>query len=384
MNDARGVKIIVFIIIALMIVPLLSGCWDYKEINELAIVSGMAVDRNRDNGNFIITAEIVSAQQGGFSAEIYESQGKTIFESIRNIILKTGKKLYWSHAKVGIISEDIAREGIVSVLDWIERDPEVRSNMRLFISREERASEVFYSYAPIEDNVSFQLEKIIESSENIKKVPDTDTWEFINDLSSDGISAVLPVVYLVKHKNKTLPQVNDTAVFKGDKLVGYLNGIESQAFLLVKSEVKGGIIPVENIAGGEDDVSLEIAGSKSEVKPVYKSGKLKFKIGVEIDTSIGEIEGDMNVIEGEGQIELKEQAEDYIRKNIEGVIEKLQKEFQSDIFGFGKIVNKKLPGYWRRVSENWEEEFSGLDTEVDVNINIIGSATTSEPIKIGD
>jgi spore germination protein KC len=368
----------------------LSGCWDYKEINEIAIVSGMAVDRDKDSGDFIVTVEIVNAQQGGskeqggFSAEIYNGQGKTMFDAIRNMILKIGRRLYWAHAKVGIISEDIAREGIIGVLDWIERDPEVRSNMRLFISKGKEAGEIFYSYCPIESTISFQLEKIIESTDNVEKVPDTDTWRFTNDMSSEGISAVIPVVYLVNSKDAAIPQVYGTAVFKRDKLVGYLDGNETQAFLMVRNEVKGGIIPIKNAAGSKDDVSLEIFGAKSEVKPVYKDGKVKMNIKVEIDVSIAEIEGTVNVIQDEGQVELKEQAEKHVKSDIEGVIEKVQQEYHSDIFGFGKTINRKLPGYWKEVNDNWEEEFSILDTEVDVKINIIGSATTSEPLKIGD
>lgn len=385
----RNAKIIIFVLLIANITPLLSGCWNYQEINDLAIVAGMAVDRDRDTGNYIMTVEIVSAQNGGggqgsLSPAIYDAQGKTIFEAVRNIILKVGKRLYWSHAKVGIISEDIAREGVVAVIDWIERDAEVRTNMRILISKEKTAGEIFYSFCPIETTVSFQIEKILENTDVLKKAPDRDLWGFINDLSSEGVSAVLPIISLAEYREGWVPHVYGTAVFKSDKLVGYLDGMESQSLEFIKDEVESGIIPIENVAGTADAVSLEVFGNTTKIKTAYKKGKILIKVDIDIDVSIGEIEGTTDVIDPKGQAKLISQAEKFMEEEIKGVIKRVQNEYQSDIFGFGSKVRKETPDTWKKLKSNWNEEFANLDFEVKVRINIKSSAATSEPIKLGD
>ncbi len=387
----RSARIIILLLVIFIITSLFSGCWNYKEIDDLAIVAGMAVDMDEDTGDYIVTVELVNAQgggkgqaQGSLSPEIYDAQGKTIFEAVRNIILKVGKRLYWSHAKVGIISENIAREGVVGVIDWIERDAEVRTSIRLLISKEKTAGEIFYSFFPMESTVSFQLDKILKNTDVLRKAPDRDVWGFINDLSSEGVSAILPAVYLVGQRKNKVPQVYGTAIFKRDKLVGYLNGGESQLLSFIKDEVKSGIISIENVVGTKDDVSLEIFGNSTKIETDYEKGKLAIKIGMDVNVSIAEIKGSIDVIDLEKQSKLKSQAERYMEKEINTLINKVQEDYQSDIFGFGSEVKKEIPQLWKKIESNWDEEFANLDCEIKVEIEIKASATTSKPIKIGD
>src|SRR4051794_8513459 len=89
-----------------------SGCWNYREIEKLGIVAGMAIDRDPKDQRYILTVEIASPtpgeKSGGSNSEIYETRGTTMFEAVRNLIIETGRKAYWSHSKVIIIGRSIA------------------------------------------------------------------------------------------------------------------------------------------------------------------------------------------------------------------------------------------------------------------------------------
>ena len=41
---------------------ILCGCWNYKEIDNLAIVAGMAIDKDIKTSNYIVTAKIITTQ----------------------------------------------------------------------------------------------------------------------------------------------------------------------------------------------------------------------------------------------------------------------------------------------------------------------------------
>lgn len=118
----------------------LSGCWNYSEIDDMSIVAGVAIDKNKADNNIQMTVEMVDTQGGlqdnqtGF--KLMSLTGDTIFNIARSMISLTGRKLFWSHAKVIIISEELAREGLVKVIDWYSRDTETRADVFIFISGE--------------------------------------------------------------------------------------------------------------------------------------------------------------------------------------------------------------------------------------------------------
>ncbi|MNJ03546.1 hypothetical protein D3C73_1639100 [compost metagenome] len=61
----------------------------------------------------------------------------------------------------------------------------------------------------------------------------------------------------------------------------------------------------------------------------------------------------------------------------------IQKQYKSDIFGFGITLHKDYPKVWKEFSDNWEYNFENLEVEVISKVQIKNSATTSKPI-MGD
>jgi spore germination protein KC len=97
----------------------ISGCWNYREVEKLAIVAGVAIDKG-ENNPYKITFEILQVSGGKEAktvSKIISMEGRTIFDAVRNAISLSGKKLYWSHTKIVVISKDIARNGILRVVD---------------------------------------------------------------------------------------------------------------------------------------------------------------------------------------------------------------------------------------------------------------------------
>ena len=376
------------IILSLFLIPfMVSGCWNYEEVHEIWIATGIAIDRNKETDKYMITVETIKplgGQELKMLSDFITFEGETIFDAIRNIIAKSGKKLYWSHAKILIASEEVAREGIVPILDFITRDAEVRSDIWLLVSKEKTAKSILEAKHKMYDTVSFHLDEILKSEKNLSKFHAVEAWHFLNDLSTDGISAVLPTANLVKKNSGVSPQAYGTAVFKKDKMIGWINGIETQSMLFVKGKLKGGLIVVENVADTTTDVALEIFKSHTKVKPISSGDNVIMKIDVKTDVGIAEITGETDFISKEGRTKLKAEAEKLVKKQIEQLIKKVQKEFKSDIFGFGNTLQRAEPDVWRKLQPDWEDIFSDLETQVNVEITISGSALTSKPIKVGD
>ena len=83
---------------------ILTGCYNYRDLNDLAIVSGISI--GRDNNNFKVSVEVVNPslnqdEEAGFL--IYQSSANSIEEAINNISLKAPKQLYLAHLNILII-----------------------------------------------------------------------------------------------------------------------------------------------------------------------------------------------------------------------------------------------------------------------------------------
>ncbi|TCO74966.1 Ger(x)C family spore germination protein [Marinisporobacter balticus] len=364
----------------------LSGCWNYREMNETRLVTGLAIDYDEKKDEYITTIEIINLKEGKMKGELYESRGKLPFDGIRNVIMKTGRKLYFAHAKVIIISEEIAKRKIISVLDYIYRDAEFREDMGIVVSKEKTAREILEKYTAkdISPIIGYHLEDQIKSEKIVAKYHSAQIWKFIKDLYAEGVSPTLPAVKNISDQKKTYPVLEGLAVFKRDKLVGYISNMESQSFLWIIDHIQGGLIEVDaKISEKLTPITLEIIQSKTKIKPIDNENELMMKIDIETDVIIGNIGGTEDFIGKKGRAILKKDAEKQIKKQVEDTIKKVQKDYDSDIFKFSSSIKKEMPDLWKKIKPKWDDIFKSLKTEVNVVVNIRGSGLKSKPIKVG-
>ncbi|TCO74968.1 Ger(x)C family spore germination protein [Marinisporobacter balticus] len=384
-------KKIIFIFFIVFGTTLISGCWNYGEINDAAIAVGAAVDYDKQRDKILLTAEIaypmIEHGETKIKSEMVKSEGKNLFEAIRNAIQVTGKKLSWAHAKVIIISEEVAKnkDVLIGIIDFIKRDAEYRENISLILSKEKTASEILKTDTLIQDIVSFQLEDIFENESGVGKYHVISLWKFVDDLATEGISPTLPTVRVSDFRDKKIAEMYGTGIFKGVKKVGWLNGDETKSFLFIIDEIKGGVITVTQETPEKPvKIALEIFKNKTKSKPIYENGEITIKINTKTIVNINELENHIDFTNEEGSRLVKKKAEKDIENKIKGVIKKVQKEYDSDIFGFGSMVEREYPELWKKIKDNWDQVFKDLKIEVKAEVDIRGSALRSKSIKVGD
>lgn len=384
----KKVKIYLILLIMFLNTLLLPGCWNYREIDDLAIVSGLAVDKGTKEGSYLITFELVDFKGGGKETEIHsetvEAEGKTIFDAVRNAIRISARRLFWSHAEAAIVSQDVAREGIIQLVDFINRDAEPREQMYILISKEKTAKELLVQQSILTDIRSFEMEKMINTRKSISKAPAAQVHDIINMLAGDGITLSLPAIGIMINQGEKTSELSGTALFERDKLIGFLDGEDTKYFLFAKDEIKGGLLTLNvRPERSYDDITLEIFESKTKLTPLEANGKIIMSIDVRLKVSIAEIDISRNVIDEEERKILKEKAEQMLKTNIENVIMKVQEDYGVDAFGFGEIIKKEKPTLWKGIKNEWNTMFEEVDTKVNVQIEIKASGQMSKPIKVG-
>ncbi|MCJ7688829.1 MAG: Ger(x)C family spore germination protein [Clostridiaceae bacterium] len=382
----KKIKLVMITFTIIMCPIILCGCWNYVEIDNFAIVAGVAIDKDITTNKYIITSEIITTQMSGassiISSELYRTEGDSVLAAVRNTIEKTGLKLFWSDAKILIISKSIAMEGIIPAIDWVNRSSDTRPDMWVLISKEDSASEILKSKVKLNDVTSFLLNETMKSGVSLSKFANSRVWSFINEISSAGKSGAIATIESELNDGNSFLRVAGSAVFNSDKLVGYLNENETLYMTLIKNQLKEGLIVLQNVSGSGTNTTLEIHGSKTKLTPIYTNGRASLIIDIYPTTSLEEVQGTKDFIEEKNLKILQSEAENEMESNMQSLISKLQKDYHSDVLGFEEVFEKEKPKVSKAFKKSGEDIFASLKTEVNVHIQIINTSLTNHPITI--
>lgn len=116
-------------IILIIIVMFSTGCYDYKELNNLAIISGIAIDY-KDN-NYIINLEILNDNTKDEKSYYIEGIGNTIKKAFDDANNKINHIPFYSHIKVLILGYNINYK---DVIDYIIDKPSINNDFYVCIS----------------------------------------------------------------------------------------------------------------------------------------------------------------------------------------------------------------------------------------------------------
>lgn len=368
---------------------LLTGCWNYREIDTISIVSGVAVDKNED-GSYHLTAEIIeitgTPSESKLTPKRVESDGYTLLDAIRTMIKLTGKRLYWTHAKAIIISKDVAQDGILPILDFFIRNDELRISIDTLVSKEKTAKEILSVEGTTEKIICFEIEKMLEEHTSEISIIKKELYKFGNDYTSDGVSGTIPAIEIVENDQKQAVKLSGIAIFNEDKLIGFIGSKDTYSLLFIEDDVEQGVYPVKvvNDKNEIEYITLEILKTKTKVTPIYIDGKLKVDIKIKTKVSIAELGNYKSDLDEQALTDLEMTTEKQLEQDIEETINFIQTEYGVDIFGFGTMVKANLPNLWKKIGKDWEVYYKDLDVKVDSKIEIISTGYLNKSIKKGE
>lgn len=372
----------------LIMVFLLPGCWNYREIEELAIVAGIAVDPGI-NHKYLITMEIIGFQPGKTSeieSKLISGEGDSILEAIRNSYNISGQMGYFNHTQIFIISQDVAREGILPITDLLFRSPLIRVSLAILISKEKTAREVLAARSLNQPIKSFQIaDAFAVQQSTLSKTMEIEVYQAINAIGGEGTALFLPTVGVITNHGQPTIELSGIAVFERDRLVGLLDGEASKYLLFIRNKVQAGIL-LENMEQEIKPalVSFKIIENQTKTKAVLIKGKLSMKIALKTKVDLWELDSPADYHSESGRKILERRAERKLQENISQVIRQVQQNYGVDIFGFGSQVRSQMPDLWKKIKPDWGRLFKQLTVDVKAEIAIQKSGMAIKQFKMGD
>lgn len=371
---------------------LFTGCWSYREINSLYVIAGIGIDKVPNSNQFSITAELVNLKENGsrqeeqqFESALLEIKGTSVFDTLRKIIRISSKRPYLAHATVIIVSEEVAREGIISVLDLIAANEEPQLDISVLVSRGRSANEVLSMKSLSTEILSFELSTAINQNEKLMRVPVIRAYEIINMFAIPKTGTVIPVVTSFNVKGTDLSILSGGAVFKADKLIGFLEQEDIVPYLFIKNKIGSNVLDIETKEGDlGGTATFETYRNRTKIKPIYGTEAVSFDIDIEMEAFLVELDTMTDYISTQGRAKLKKMAEEHLKRKIEDHIKKVKEDFELDIFGFGNIIRQKNPKLWKELEEDWDTTFVNTDFNVNCKVRIKGVGHTLKPIRAVD
>lgn len=366
-------------------VLLLPGCWDKTELTDRSLILGLAIDK-ADNGMVDLTVQIYKpvhsggsqGQQGGDISYInVQTNGNTMFDGIRDIILQIGRKAQWSHLRAIIVEDQLVhRYPIGEVLDFFYRDHEARLSSSFFIARG-KASQYLKMKPLIEKTVSQQLLQITKKTDQYNyKTTDTSLLDlFLGLRSQTGISLV-PYITKGGDNGQNLVAVG-MAVLKKGTWKGIVSPQDSQMIHMLRNQFKSGIIrvPCEGQSDSSDanKNSVEVLSFHSKLKPQIDGESVKLHIFLQISGAIGEMRC-MKLKTPEDEKKFAATVARTVEESVSEALNRMKKK-KLDLIGLGDRIYRKHPALWKRWRSNWGERFAGAEIDIHTKVKIKNSGT---------
>ncbi len=348
-------KIIILIISSL----LLGGCYDNIELNNLAIISGIGIDY-QDN-DFILTYEILNdiktEENTAMKSFTVKGMGEKIVDAFTATNYKVGKKPYFAHLKVVILSESVIKDHLDEISDFLLRDTDIRDEFISVVAKKVSPEDILKHNS---ENIPVVSDFIINLLNNEVYNNNLATTKTFQKVLAQFVSPRTDVVLssLTINENDEI-SLDEFYLFKGFYFQNTLTKEESPLFNLLTNDVFA-LKFTKNYPTGNITINI----SHSQTKTAITNDKIT--LDLKLDGKILDNSADFNLKDEKSYQKLNEDFALLIKEKVKDFIKKLQQN-QTDILGFQEMYYKKF----RKENHNlWQT--SDVSVNVDLKINTKG------------
>nr|MDA8226134.1 Ger(x)C family spore germination protein [Desulfitobacterium hafniense] len=292
MKRGVGQRLLKFSFVIIVLLPMVTGCWGKREVEQLGFVIAMGVDAGEKPGRYKITYQIAMPQNGTDGGELKDwtmtVEGSSIRQSEEHVYEVLNKQPFVGSTKVIVIGEGAAKEGINKVLDFFQRFYEFRRTAYLFLGKG-TAEEILNTKRKTGSIPGLNILAQMEQNEAVSTVPSFRLGHFLTVNATPGYDAMLPVLEILEpgeHEmeykgNMKQVALHTSGVFRGDELAGYLTEQETKGTLWINGEVEKQFISTEEHEDKKIFCAGKVTGSSSNYKLVDSEGRLGIDLKVQ-------------------------------------------------------------------------------------------------------
>ncbi|RXZ83234.1 Ger(x)C family spore germination protein [Paenibacillaceae bacterium] len=344
---------------SMVMLLLLSGCWDNKDINHRLLPVIIAISKSGEN--YKVYLKISQSGKSSQKYKIISETGKSIAHALDKISVNTEDHVDLFHIKMIVFDRHYAELGMGDTVADFMRVKEISPKTLVIICNED-LMQFFNSVSEGVGSENSELYDFFEKNAGLNpQLALTRLWQVYRSTHSFTRDVAIPIV---KSSSTTSLDYEGSAVIRKGKMVGRLSPEETLLFNAFHGESTQGKVEVMN----EASVLIQSNTIHNKARWIndtpYLSTKLKLKV------VLMEMKGEQDITKLEK--ELNEQLESRFKK----MIEKLQAN-HTDLLGMGQYFRTKMPR--SRLSEWRTRDFPRLQFDVRVDTEIENSGFLKMP-----
>lgn len=371
-------RIFLIWILFLFLMFFVCGCWDYKDLPEYGMVQAIGIDVTSDR-KVMLTTQIykpsprTSSKNGGNKSFVnITTSSDSVFGAINNITSKLGRKALWSHMKVIIVGEKLAKQrDIGDELDFFFRNHEPRLLTKVMVAKGE-AKNILNARPLIESTEGQQLSNMqIRTFKYSGASFDANLLSLGQQLRSKTHVGLLPFVQLTTNGRQV--EIAGLAIIKNKKLTKTIPMDDSERVLILLNKYRSGIFELP--CKTQDKVeTVEINHSETRIKTEWgPKDLLTAKVYITLEGNIGSLK--CNRIKTDNDmIAFTKNTERFLIEKLKQTIHKLQR-VNIDVIGIENLAFRASPEKWRSKKKKIGGLFQQTKFNIKVKLTIAGTGS---------
>ena len=369
------------VILLIFLTFICTGCYNYKELNELGIVSAMGINKDGDLYNLDIQLlNVLDSEKSGLNKSpitVISGQGETIFEAARSMNKKTSKVFFLADVDYVFLDQSVLNDGLDEIMDFLIRDTRLSLNFLVVTSTENKSLDILSSISHFDTNSANNLyDAIMNSETRYGGINSLHVRELINNYYAKGKYTIFPNVYikdtrkssendsLEDSKSESYVEVKNMVFFK-DKEAIELTDEETKGVNFLRNKIKNATLTIECDGGY---FTIETLESKMKLKSKLNIDQLNVKgnVGAEIVYY-----GCKDNLDNVGVLKsISKKAEKEIESYITKAFNK-SKKYNYDFLGLGNYIYKNNYKYFDFENKDWNKDgLNKLNLKYNIDVSL--------------
>lgn len=370
-------KIMNLFLFSIIICLLLTSCWDERFLKDHTLILAIGYDLNDDktiSKTVAFPSETVANNEqsevsGATMSNTLTTTGTTVGDADLHLERYLSKRFDRSKARVLLLGENLAKEGIFSTLDSMYRDPRgpLSALVAVVSERAKDGLEIDNKQSVFVSGFYYDL---LTSSEESGIIICKNVQSICPIILSGRKDVALP--FISAHQDNDEAKIDGLALFSGDKMTGTLNIDESIMYLILTDDISKKAKFNLKISDYEEDsnknyITIAIRKDKRKFKVEETAGQLSVNLHFHLQVEIEEFA--KNHLYKKGEVgKLEERIDEQLTLLAYQTVERLQ-EANNDALGIGEQVRAYHNELWDQ--DKWRDLYPTIPFDIDFEIEIV-------------
>lgn len=369
------------VILLIFLTFICTGCYNYKELNELGIVSAMGISKDGDLYNLDIQLlNVLDSEKSGLNKSpitVISGQGETIFEAARSMNKKTSKVFFLADVDYVFLDQSVLNDGLDEIMDFLIRDTRLSLNFLVVTSTENKSLDILSSISHFDTNSANNLyDAIMNSETRYGGINSLHVRELINNYYAKGKYTIFPNVYikdtrkssendsLEDSKSESYVEVKNMVFFK-DKEAIELTDEETKGVNFLRNKIKNATL------------TIECDGGYFTIETLESKMKLKSKLNIDQLNVNGNVGAEIvyygckdNLDNADVLKSISKKAEKEVESYITKAFNK-SKKYNYDFLGLGNYIYKNNYKYFDFENKDWNKDgLNKLNLKYNIDVSL--------------